>query len=140
VLTRGERNQQLARELGADSIGGAANPAPEPLDGAAILFAPAGELVPTALRSLDAGGTLAAARIWLSDIPGINYDAEPVRERRRRSVTADTRRDGEQFLRLADRFDIRATIVAYPMSAAPTALRDLAHGRYASSNPPSQLV
>ena len=67
--TRGEHNRGLARQLGADSVGGAADAPPEPLDGA-ILFAPAGDLVPVALRALDRGGTLAVAGIWLSDDPG----------------------------------------------------------------------
>ena len=129
VLTRGEHNQQLARQLGVASVGEAADAPPEPLDGA-ILFAPAGELVPVALRALDAGGTLAVAGIWLSDIPALNYEAELFRERRLRSVTANTRQDGEEFLQLAERFDIRATTVAYDMADAPRALSDLSHGRF----------
>ena len=132
VLTRGTGNQDLARELGVDSVGDAADAPPEPLDGA-ILFAPAGELVPVALRALDAGGTLAVAGIWLSDIPSLNYDAELFRERRLRSVTANTRYDGEQFLRLAARFGIRATTHSYPMADAPRALADLAHGRFSGA-------
>src|SRR6185312_9326581 len=68
VVTRGEQNRRLARELGADSVAEEADVPPEPLDGA-ILFAPAGDLVPIALRALDRGGTLAVAGIWLSDIP-----------------------------------------------------------------------
>jgi alcohol dehydrogenase, propanol-preferring len=129
VLTRGERNQALAAELGADSVGGATDPPPEALDGA-ILFAPAGELVPAAMRALDRGGTLAVAGIWLSAIPGLDYAAELFEERRLRSVTANTRRDGEEFLRLAERLGVRATTVAYPMAEAPQALADLAHGRF----------
>ncbi len=129
VLTRGEANQELARELGADSVGGATDTPPEPLDGA-ILFAPAGDLVPVALRALDRGGTLAVAGIWLSDIPVLNYAAELFEERRLRSVTANTRRDGEEFLRLAERLGVRATTTAYPMAEAPRALADLAHGLF----------
>ena len=129
VLTRGEHNQRLARELGVDSVGGAAEAPPEPLDGA-ILFAPAGDLVPVALRALDRGGTLAVAGIWLSDIPALNYGAELFEERRLRSVTANTRRDGEEFLRLAERLGVTATTTAYPMDQAPAALADLAHGRF----------
>jgi propanol-preferring alcohol dehydrogenase len=129
VLTRGEHNQDLARKLGVDSVGGAADAPPERLDGA-ILFAPAGELVPVALRALDAGATLAVAGIWLSDIPGLNYDAELFRERRLRSVTANTRQDGEEFLQLAQRLGVRATTVAYDMADAPRALSDLSHGRF----------
>jgi alcohol dehydrogenase, propanol-preferring len=129
VLTRGEDNQRLAAELGADSVGNAADVPPEPLDGA-ILFAPAGELVPVALRALAPGATLAVAGIWLSDIPTIRYDAELFHERRLRSVTANTRQDGEEFLRLAARFGIRPTTVAYPMADAPQAMADLRHGRF----------
>jgi propanol-preferring alcohol dehydrogenase len=89
--------------------------------------------VPVALRALDAGGTLAVAGIWLSDIPGLNYDAELFHERRLRSVTANTRHDGEQFLALAERFGIRATTVPYPMGDAPRALADLAHGGFSGA-------
>jgi propanol-preferring alcohol dehydrogenase len=132
VMTRGEHNQRLARHLGVDSVGDATDSPPEPLDGA-ILFAPAGELVPVALRALDRGGTLAVAGIWLSDIPSLRYEAELFEERRLRSVTANTRDDGEAFLALAARFRIRATTVAYPMSDAPVALADLAHGRFSGA-------
>src|SRR3954452_17073025 len=129
VLTRGEANRKLATELGADSVGDARDVPPERLDGA-ILFAPAGELVPVALGALDRGGTLAVAGIWLSAIPGLDYAAELFEERRLRSVTANTRRDGEEFLRLAERLGIRATTVGYPAEEAPRALADLAHGRF----------
>jgi propanol-preferring alcohol dehydrogenase len=132
VLTRGERNQRLARELGVDSVGSAADPPPEPLDGA-ILFAPAGDLVPVALRALDRGGTLAVAGIWLSDVPVLRYGDELFEERRLRSVTANTRRDGEEFLRLAERLKLRATTHGYPMAEAPAALADLAAGRFSGA-------
>jgi alcohol dehydrogenase, propanol-preferring len=128
VRTRGEHNRRLAEQLGVDSVG-AATDLPEPLDGA-ILFAPAGELVPVALRALDRGATLAVAGIWLSRIPALDYATELFGERRLRSVTANTRRDGEEFLRLASRLGVRATTVAYPMDDAPRALSDLAHGRF----------
>jgi alcohol dehydrogenase, propanol-preferring len=128
VRTRGEHNRRLAEQLGVDSVG-AATDLPEPLDGA-ILFAPAGELVPVALRALDCGPTLAVAGIWLSRIPALDYATELFGERRLRSVTANTRRDGEEFLRLASRLGVRATTVAYPMDDAPRALSDLAHGRF----------
>jgi propanol-preferring alcohol dehydrogenase len=129
VLTRGEHNRDLAVDLGVDSVGTAADVPPEPLDGA-ILFAPAGDLVPVAMRALSPGATLAVAGIWLSDIPVLKYQDELFHERRLRSVTANTRRDGEDFLTLAARFAISATTVAYPMADAPTALADLAHGRF----------
>jgi alcohol dehydrogenase, propanol-preferring len=132
VLTRGEGNQKLATELGVDSVGGATDMPPVRLDGA-ILFAPAGDLVPVALRALDRGGTLAIAGIYLTDIPRINYADELFQEREVRSVTANTRRDGEEFLRLAARFGIRPTTVGYPMASAPAALADLAHGRFSGA-------
>ncbi|SDP38544.1 alcohol dehydrogenase, propanol-preferring [Nakamurella panacisegetis] len=129
VLTRGEHNKSLAAALRVDSVGDERERPPERVD-SAILFAPAGDLVPVALQALDAGGTLAVAGIYLSEIPSLNYETDLFRERSVRSVTANTRRDGEEFLRLADRFRLRATTVAYPMSEAPAALSDLAHGRF----------
>jgi alcohol dehydrogenase, propanol-preferring len=132
VLTRGEANRKLATELGADSVGEAHDAPPELLDGA-ILFAPAGDLVPAALRALDRGGTLAVAGIWLSDIPALSYEDTLFQERKLRSVTANTRADGETFLRLAERLGVRATTVSYPMSEAPQALADLKHGRFSGA-------
>ncbi len=132
VLTRGEGNRSLAAKLGADSVGDAADAPPEPLDGA-ILFAPAGELVPVALRALDRGGTLAIAGIWLSDIPPLTYASELFEERQVRSVTANTRGDGEEFLALAARLGIKPTTVPYPMASAPEALLDLARGRFSGA-------
>jgi alcohol dehydrogenase, propanol-preferring len=129
VLTRSAEARKLALELGAASAGAADAAPPEPLD-SAVLFAPAGELVPVALRALDRGATLAVAGIWLSRIPALDYATELFGERRLRSVTANTRRDGEEFLRLASRLGVRATTVAYPMDDAPRALSDLAHGRF----------
>ncbi len=125
VLTRGTPNQ----ELGVDSVGGPADTPPEPLDGA-IMFAPAGELVPVALRALDRGGTLAMAGIWSSDIPTLDYDETLFQERQLVSVTANTRDDGETFLALAARLGVRATTVPYAMADANRALADLKHGRF----------
>jgi alcohol dehydrogenase, propanol-preferring len=132
VLTRGAGNRRLAAELGVDSVGEANGMPPEPLDGA-VLFAPAGELVPVALRALDRGGTLAVAGIWLSDIPSLNYENELFEERKLRSVTANTRADGEEFLALAGRLGVRPTTIGYPMADAVQALADLAHGRFSGA-------
>ncbi len=132
VLTRGAGNRRLAADLGADSVGDADGAPPELLDGA-ILFAPAGDLVPSALRALDRGGTLAVAGIWLSDIPPLDYQDTLFHERTLQSVTANTRADGEAFLGLAARLGIRATTTTYPMSAAPRALADLRHGRFSGA-------
>lgn len=132
VLTRGQRNRELAMQLGVDSASQSHATPPELLD-AAILFAPAGDLVPVALQALDAGGTLAVAGIWMSQIPALDYATDLFRERRLRSVTANTRHDGEEFLQLAERFGLSATTTTYPMSDAARALSDLAHGRFSGS-------
>lgn len=128
VLTRGAGARRLALELGATSVGGATDPSVVPLD-AAILFAPAGELVPLALESLERGGTLVVAGIHLSDIPSLSYARHVFGERRIRSVTANTRRDGDEFLRLAATLPIRSTTVEYSFEDAEVALADLAEGR-----------
>ncbi|MBI1352663.1 MAG: zinc-binding alcohol dehydrogenase family protein [Actinomycetales bacterium] len=132
VLTRGEDNRRLALELGCASAGGSHDEPPALLDGA-ILFAPAGDLVPVALRSLDRGGTLATAGIWLSDIPALVYEDELFYERRLRSVTANTRQDGEELMRLAPRLGVRATTVPYAMDDADRALADLAAGAFSGA-------
>ncbi len=129
VMTRGEHNRRLAADLGCDSVTDATGQPPERLDGA-VLFAPAGDLVPVALRALGRGGTLATAGIWLSDIPPLHYEQDLFYERVLRSVTANTRVDGEEFLRLAQRLAIRATTVAYSMDDADKALADLAAGAF----------
>jgi len=129
VVTRSAPDQALARDLGAASVGGTFDQPPEPLD-AAILFAPAGTLVPVALEALDRGGTLAVAGIHLSDIPVLNYQAHLFQERTLRSVTANTRADGEEFLAAAERVGVRPTTTVYPFEAVDQALADLAHDRF----------
>ena len=128
VLTRARRAQELALELGAVSAADGSALPPEPLD-AAILFAPVGTLVPAALAALDRGGTLAIAGIHLSDIPTLNYQRHLFQERTMRSVTANTRRDGNEFLALAARIPLRIHTDAYPLDEANRALRDLAGDR-----------
>jgi propanol-preferring alcohol dehydrogenase len=128
VMTRSTEARKLALDLGATFAGGAEDQPPDPLD-SAILFAPAGALVPAALRALDRGGTLAIAGIHLSDIPPLHYTDELFQERQLRSVTANTRADGEEFFRIAAEIPLRPTTVAYPFSAADQALRDLAEDR-----------
>ena len=132
VMTRAPEAQALALELGAASAGGADAMPPEPLD-SAILFAPVGTLVPPALAALDRGGTLAIAGIHLSDVPGLDYQRDLFEERTLQSVTANTRRDGEEFLREAARIGVRVTTSPYPMDRADVALRDLAHDRVAGA-------
>ena len=128
VMTRSAEARALATELGAHWVGGADEPPPVPLE-AAILFAPVGTLVPPAMEALDRGGVLAVAGIHLSDVPGLDYERDLFYERELRSVTANTRADGEDFLRLAARHGVRATTTAYGLEEAPKALSDLAHDR-----------
>ncbi|MGC5247328.1 zinc-binding alcohol dehydrogenase family protein [Gordonia sp. DT219] len=129
VMTRGERARELARSLGAVSAVGACDAPPEPLD-AAITFAPVGELVPVAMRALDRGGVLAIAGIHLSDIPVLNYERELFYEKEIRSVTANTRADGREFLELVAEYGITATTHRYPLARADVALADLKAGRF----------
>jgi alcohol dehydrogenase, propanol-preferring len=128
VLTRGEHARAHALELGAASVGDAFEAPPVPLD-AAIVFAPAGELVPVALEALDRGGTLVLAGIHMSDIPVLDYQRHLFLERSVRSVTSNTRRDGEELLRLAGRIPLRIETSPYPFERADHALTDLAAGR-----------
>lgn len=128
VMTRSEDAQRLALSLGAASAQGSDDPSPVPLD-SAILFAPVGTLVPVALRELDRGGTLAVAGIHLSDIPTLNYQRHLFQERTLTSVTANTRHDGEEFLRIAARIGLRPTTSAYRFDAVQEALTDLAADR-----------
>jgi alcohol dehydrogenase, propanol-preferring len=126
VMTRSAEARTLALALGAASAQGADDPPPEPLD-AAILFAPVGTLVPPALTALDRGGTLAVAGIHLSDIPVLDYQRHLFQERTLRSVTANTRTDGTEFLELAARIGIEVSAVPYSFARADRALADLAH-------------
>lgn len=128
VMTRSPDARRLALELGASSAGDTFDQPPEPLD-SAVIFAPAGEIVPVAMGALDRGGTLAIAGIHLSDIPALNYADHLFHERQVRSVTANTRRDGEEFLAIASRISIQVKTVPYPLVDADSALRDLAHDR-----------
>jgi propanol-preferring alcohol dehydrogenase len=127
VWSRGERHQALAREMGAAWVGEGGR-APAPVH-AAILFAPAGEIVPAALEALDRGGTLAVAGIHLSAIPGLDYQRHLFQERVLRSVTANTRSDGRELLRLAAEVPLAAHTVPYPLEAANRALVDLKQDR-----------
>jgi alcohol dehydrogenase, propanol-preferring len=129
VLTRGAAARKLALDLGAASARDAYDMPPEPLD-SAILFAPAGDLVPVALRALDRGGTLAVAGIHLSDTPPLHYESELFYEKQLCSVTSNTREDGRAFLALAARHGVHATTHTYPLSRADEALRDLKAGRF----------
>jgi propanol-preferring alcohol dehydrogenase len=119
--------QAFALSLGAEWAGDALAAAPEPLD-AAILFAPAGELVPAALRAVERGGVVVCAGIHMSDIPSFPYHIL-WEERVVRSVANLTRKDGEEFLALAPRVPVRTEVEAFPLEAANEALDRLRAGR-----------
>lgn len=124
VMTRNETHRRLAASLGAEWTGGAIDPPPEKLD-SAVLFAPAGTIVPAALEALDRGGTLAISGIYMSEIPPLDYERHLFYERTLRSVTANTRRDGEELLRIAAEIPIRPHTVPFRLEDANAALRQL---------------
>jgi propanol-preferring alcohol dehydrogenase len=126
VMTRGGRHRAHAHEMGADWVGTAAERPPAPLD-CAILFAPAGDLVAPAMEALDRGGILAVAGIYLSPIPSLDYQRDLFYEKELRSVTANTRRDGEEFLELAGKIPIRTTTEPSSLEQANQALAALKH-------------
>jgi propanol-preferring alcohol dehydrogenase len=126
VATRGSGHRALARRLGAEWVGQAAQPMPESLD-AAILFAPAGELVPVALRAVRKGGTVAIAGIHLSRIPPMDYAECLFHEKTLTSVEANTRTDGEDLLREAATIPIRPETTPFALENANEALIRLKH-------------
>jgi propanol-preferring alcohol dehydrogenase len=123
ACTRGKKHQELALQLGAAWAGEAAEQPPKLLD-AAIVFAPAGELVPAALKALKKGGALILGGIHMSPIPSLDYDLL-YQERMIRSVANNTRKDGEDFLRVAAEIPIRSQVTVYPLRDANRALNDL---------------
>ena len=126
VMTREEKHRRLAAALGAEWTGAADETPPEKLD-SAVLFAPAGTLVPPALAALDRGGTLALAGIYLTEVPPLDYERHLFYERTLRSVTANTRRDGEELLRIAAAIPIRPHTVPFALADANRALQQLKH-------------
>jgi propanol-preferring alcohol dehydrogenase len=121
-----EERQGFARELGATWAGGSSEPPPEELD-AAIIFAPVGALVPTALRAVAKGGVVVCAGIHMSDIPSFPYKIL-WGERVLSSVANLTRRDGEEFLALAPEVPVRTEVVPFPLEEANEALNALRGG------------
>jgi propanol-preferring alcohol dehydrogenase len=128
VFTRSPGHQELARQLGAAWVGLAQETPPAPLD-SAVIFAPAGSLVPEALRALDKGGTLALAGIHMSQIPPLDYDQHLYHEKTVRSVTASTRQDGVELLRLAAEIPLRTEIQEFELADANHALQLLKAGK-----------
>src|SRR5467141_2793387 len=121
--TRDARHQKLALELGAEWAGGTFDEPPKKLD-AAIVFAPAGEIVPAALKALKKGGALILGGIHMSPIPSFSYDLL-YQERVIRSVANNTRQDGEDFLRIAAEIPIRTRLQIFPLAEANRALNAL---------------
>lgn len=124
VVTRAESHQKLARDLGAFWAGDSTAELPEAAD-CAILFAPAGDLIPDSLSALKRGGTLAVAGIHLSAIPPLDYERHLFYERDLRSVTANTRQDGTEFLQQAFFHNILPKVTTYKLNDANKALLDL---------------
>ena len=119
--------QQFAKSLGASWAGDSESLPPEPLD-AAIIFAPAGELIPTALKALNKGGVVVCGGIHMSDIPSFPYESL-WNERSICSVANLTRRDGKEFFLLAPRVPVKTTIQTFPLSEANEALTHLREGK-----------
>jgi propanol-preferring alcohol dehydrogenase len=125
--TRGQKHQELALQLGAAWAGGAFDAPPKRLD-AAIIFAPAGELVPAALKALKKGGVLVLGGIHMSPVPSLDYSLL-YEERVVRSVANNTRQDGEDFLRVAAEIPVRTQVTPFPLREANRALNDLKSDR-----------
>ncbi|TKD06331.1 zinc-dependent alcohol dehydrogenase family protein [Polyangium fumosum] len=126
-----EKGKAFAREMGAEWAGASNEPPPVELD-AALIFAPAGELVPAALRAVRKGGTVVCGGIHMSDIPSFPYSIL-WGERVLRSVANLTRQDGEEFLALAPRVPLRTEVNVYPLEEGAAALEDLRAGRFSGA-------
>jgi propanol-preferring alcohol dehydrogenase len=128
VFTRSEDHRTLAARLGADWVGTADEDPPTKIDGA-IIFAPAGGLVPAALGVLERGGTVALAGIYMTAVPELDYGKFLYHERTVRSVANATRRDGQEFLEIAERIPIRTTVQVFALEEANRALQLLKSGQ-----------
>ncbi|MFW6175555.1 MAG: zinc-dependent alcohol dehydrogenase family protein [Acidobacteriota bacterium] len=128
VATRSEGHRRLARELGAASTGSPYEPLPERVHGA-IVFAPAGEIVPVALRSVGKAGTVSLAGVHMSPIPEMDYESCLFHEKQLRSVEANTRDDGRELLREAAEIPVRPETTTFPLARANEALLALKESR-----------
>lgn len=127
VCSLREEHRALAKQLGAVWVGEATDRPPDPLHGA-IMFAPAGELVPPALQALEKGGTLALAGIYMTPIPPLDYGRDLFRERTLQSVTANTKQDGIDLFAEAAAIPIRTHTQPFPLEEANLALQRLKAG------------
>jgi propanol-preferring alcohol dehydrogenase len=132
VVTRNAGHRRLALDLGAAWAGDADAAIPVAVD-SAIVFAPAGALVPRALRAIDKGGTVALAGIHMSDVPAMAYEPHLFWEKTLQSVTANTRGDGEALLAEAAAIPVRPRVTRYPLADANRALQALAGDRVAGT-------
>lgn len=132
VCTREASHRELARRLGAAWVGDLRDPMPAKADGT-IIFAPAGDLVPVALRNLARGGTLALAGIYMTPVPALDYARDLFHERQVRSVTANTRADGEELLAEAARIPVRPETTRFGLEEANRALGLLKRGGFPGS-------
>ncbi len=132
VVTRGAARIELARALGAAWAGRRAEDMPRAAQ-SAIIFAPAGELVPAALEHTEPGGAVALAGIHMTDVPRLSYSRHLFNERDLHSVTANTREDGRALLLEAAAIPIRPEVTTYSLGDANRALQDLKHGRLAGT-------
>jgi propanol-preferring alcohol dehydrogenase len=128
VFTRSANHRRHAQALGASWVGGIEDQAPAPLD-RAVIFAPAGELVPQTLSRLRPGGTLAINAVYMTDLPSMPY-AAIYGERTLRSVSNATYQDGLEILRIADEMGLHSTVTTYPLIKANQALQDLKISRF----------
>jgi propanol-preferring alcohol dehydrogenase len=128
VISRNEEHRRLCLALGAEWAGEEFSHIPEKMNGV-IIFAPAGELIPRALYSLDRGGVLVLAGIHMSDVPELNYERHLFYEREIRTVTANTREDGVNLMREAVSAQVRPEVTTYRLEELNQALLDLKQGR-----------
>ncbi len=128
IFTRSLEHQKLALDLGA-VWAGKAEQIPEKKLHSSIIFAPAGELVPHALKALNRGGTLALAGIYMTPIPQLDYMQHLYFEKALRSVANSTRKDGEELLKLASEITIRTQVTVFPLREANRALQLLKQGK-----------
>jgi propanol-preferring alcohol dehydrogenase len=132
VVTRGEEHRELARSMGAAWAGDSGEMPPDKID-SAVVFAPAGELVPEVLAALDRGGTCALGGIHMSPVPELDYDRLLYYEHTIRSVTANTRQDGEEFLKLAAEIPIRTSVTVFDLAEANEVLHRIKYSEVAGA-------